>query len=147
MDKLSYKDIYIKYHEEDNPNLELTAAGDWCDLYLAEDITLYPQDFALLSLGVSMQLPPGYEAIIAPRSSTFLKYGILQANGIGIVDNNYNGDSDIWKMPVYATRYVEIKKGTRLCQFRIQQKQPNLNFIKVQSLENEARGGFGSTGD
>ena len=148
MEQISYQDIYIKYHDTldyQQPRLEMTELGDWCDLYVAEDIELYPGDSALISMGISIKLPKGYEAIIAPRSSTFIKYGILQSNGIGIVDNSYCGDNDIWKMPVYATRYTKIPKGSRICQFRIQPKQPVLVFISVDSL-GEDRGGFGSTG-
>ena len=94
-----------------------------------------------------MQLPDGYEAIIAPRSSTFKKWGIIQANGIGIIDNSYCGDDDIWMMPVWSTREIHIPAGTRIAQFRIQKKQPVINFISVDSLGTKNRGGFGSTGE
>jgi dUTP pyrophosphatase len=94
-----------------------------------------------------MELPRGYEAIVAPRSSTYKKYGLLQTNSIGVIDNSYNGDDDIWMMPVLAMREVWIPKGARLCQFRIQKKQPSIDFVEVESLGNNARGGFGSTGD
>ena len=138
--------IKINYHNSPY-TLQMTDIGDWCDLYLAEDITLKKDDFKYLSMGVSMELPDKYEAIMAPRSSTFAKWGILQTNGIGVIDNSYNGDDDIWMMPCYATRDVEIPAGTRLCQFRIQEKQPSLKFAAVKSLGNDARGGLGSTGD
>ena len=146
MQTVKFEDVYIKYHNDDNPRLELTEDGAWCDLYVAKDITLYAQDYALIPLGVSIKLPQGYEAIIAPRSSTFGRYGILQTNGIGIIDPTYCGDTDEWKMPVYATRYTEIPKGARICQFRIQKTQPQLVFISVDSLGEKARNGFGSTG-
>ena len=90
--------IQIKYHDTEyykQPRLEMHGAGDWCDLYVAEGVILHPGDFALISMGVSMKLPDGYEAIIAPRSSTFKNYGIIQTNGIGIIDNSYCGDGDI----------------------------------------------------
>lgn len=146
MNKITCKDIYIKYHDTldyQQPRLEMTEFGDWCDLYVAEDIELYQGDYALISMGISMKLPEGYEAIIAPRSSTFSKYGIIQTNGIGIIDNSYSGNNDIWKMPVYATRYVKIPRGVRICQFRIQPRQPVLVFISTDSLGDEDRGGFG----
>lgn len=138
--------IQINYHNSPY-KLEITDKGDWIDLYCAETVYLTKRSFALISLGVSMRLPQGYEAIIAPRSSTFKKYGILQANSIGIIDNSYCGDDDIWRFAAYATRNVEIKEGTRICQFRVQEKQPHINFISVDSLGTENRGGFGSTGD
>ena len=61
-------------------------------------------------LGVAMELPAGYEAHIAPRSSTFKNYGILQTNGVGVVDQSYCGDGDQWHMPAYATRDVTIPR-------------------------------------
>ena len=90
-----------------------------------------------------MQLPPGYEAILAPRSSTVKKYGLIQTNGIGVIDSTYNGDGDIWQMPVLATREIWIPEGARICQFRIQEEQPIISFIEVTSLDNQDRGGFG----
>lgn len=93
-----------------------------------------------------MKLPEGYEAYIAPRSSTFKKYGLIQTNSIGIIDNSYCGNNDIWMMPVYATRDVELKINDRICQFRIMEKMPALEFETVQQLNFIDRGGFGSTG-
>ena len=139
-------DIKINYHNSPY-RLGTTSYGDWIDLYCAENVYLTKGTFALISQGISMELPEGYEAIIAPRSSTFKKYGILQANSIGIIDNSYRGDNDIWCFTAYATKDVEIKAGTRICQFRIQKKQPDIDFIPVDSLGNENRHGFGSTGD
>ena len=103
-------------------------------------------DFKLVPLGVAMKLPEGYEAILAPRSSTFRRYGLIQTNGIGVVDSSYSGNDDQWMMPVLATRDVSIQKGTRLCQFRIQKNQPPVSFNAVESLDSPNRGGFGSTG-
>ena len=62
-----------------------------------------------------MQLPEGYEAIIAPRSSTFNRFGLIQTNSIGVIDNTYCGDLDIWMMPVVALRDTQIREGDRIC--------------------------------
>ena len=120
--------------------------GGWIDLYTYEDVELKAGDFTLIPLGVAMKLPEMYEAILAPRSSTFKNWGILQANGIGIIDNNFCGPEDMWRMAVYATRDVSIPKDTRLCQFRIQLQQLPINFEEVEKLSAETRGGFGSSG-
>ena len=93
-----------------------------------------------------MKLPEGYEAIMAPRSSTFKNWGILQSNGIGVIDSTYCGDNDIWMFPAYATKNITIPAGTRICQFRIQQEQPSIEFNTVESLGTEDRGGLGSSG-
>lgn len=124
-----------------------TSKGDWVDLATAENIELEVGQFTLIPLGVAMQLPEGYEAIVAPRSSTFKKFGIIQTNSVGVIDESYCGDSDEWKLPVLATRKVSIPKGTRLCQFRLFVHQPCIEFVKVDTLGNQDRGGFGSTGD
>lgn len=137
--------IKIKYHSDISP-LEKTDKGDWVDLRTAEDVELKAGEFKLISLGVSMQLPEGYEAHVIPRSSTFKHWGILQTNHFGLIDNSYCGDGDVWMFPALATRDVLIKKNSRICQFRIQKKMEQFSFVPVDSLENINRGGIGSSG-
>lgn len=120
--------------------------GDWYDLETAEDVYLNAGEYQRIPLGVAMEAPCGYYAIMAPRSSTFERYGILQANSIGIYEHNYCGDKDLWYFPAYATREVMIPKGTRICQFQIFRQHPPIEFIPVESMEQESRGGWGSTG-
>lgn len=126
--------------------LEKTDKGDWIDLRAAETVELKAGEHKLIPLGVAMKLPYGYEAWIAPRSSTFKHWGILQTNSVGIVDNSYSSNSDEWKMSVYATRDTVINRGDRICQFRIVRSMPRTNIVTVDDLGNNARGGFGSTG-
>ena len=137
--------IYIKYHNDILP-IDVFENGDWIDLRAAEDIEMKAGDFRLISLGVSMQLPEGYKAHIVPRSSTYKHWGIIQANHMGVIDNSYCGDNDIWKFPAIAIRDTQIYKNDRICQFRIVKKQPEFEFEEVDYLENDDRGGFGSTG-
>lgn len=138
--------ILIKYFEPDLLPVEQTERGDWIDLRAAEDVDMKAGEFRLIRLGVAMQLPIGYEANVAPRSSTFKNFGILQANSLGIIDQSYCGDEDEWKFPAIAMRDTAIHKNDRICQFRIVEKQPHLAFVKVDHLEGTNRGGFGSTG-
>lgn len=137
--------IQIKYLPG-SPVLQQTDKGDWIDLYTYKDETFHRGEFKLISLGVAMKLPDGYEAIVAPRSSTYKRYGLAQTNSIGVIDNSYAGEDDIWMFPAKADKDIVIPKGTRLCQFRICKIQPKLIFEKVEHLSNESRGGFGSTG-
>lgn len=137
--------IKIKYWPG-SPHLEVNPNGSWIDLYTYTDTTLHPGDFALIPLGVAMKLPEGYEANFVPRSSTFKRWGVLQTNHYSVIDPSYCGDEDMWLYPVYATRAVTIPKGTRLCQFRINQVQPQIIFDEVVSLGEESRGGFGTSG-
>ena len=138
--------IRIKYFTNQIDKLAKITRGDWIDLRSAETIELKAGDFKLIPLGVAMQLPEGYEAHIAPRSSTFKNWGILQTNSIGIIDNSYCGDNDQWLMPVYATRDTIINQNDRICQFRIVANQPSIEFTEVDSLGSQDRGGVGSTG-
>lgn len=141
-------EIKIKYKDSENPKLHNVQGdkSDWIDLYVYQDYQLRQGEFALIDLGVAMQLPKGYEANIVPRSSTFKNYGLLQTNSFAVIDESYNGDEDWWKLPVYATKNVKLNKGDRICQFRINKKMDKINFKEIQNLGNQNRGGFGSTG-
>lgn len=148
------KIIKIKYHADIKP-LRMTDNGDWIDLRVAEDIFIPVNEYRLVSLGVSMKLPDNYEAHIAPRSSTFKNFGIIQTNSIGIIDNSYSGTNDIWKFPalcldgkdtVNGRLGTMLHKNDRICQFRIMKRQKPIVFETVDKLDTENRGGFGSTG-
>lgn len=119
--------------------------GDWYDIFTCEETVLKKGEYKQIPLGVAMELPKGYEAIVAPRSSTFKRFGCLLANSIGIIDEAYKGNDDYWCFPVYATRDAVIPKNIRICQFRIIEHQPLFDFSIVDRL-GENRGGFGSTG-
>lgn len=156
--------------------------GDWIDLITAEEVTLkapYIQklrkfnkddhterirevtfDSALIPLGVCIKVPKGYECLLVPRSSTFKRYGLLQVNSVGVIDNTFSSDEDEWQFPVMATQNITIPKGTRIAQFRVQLSQKaaigqkiknifshKIKIQKVNHLSGKARGGFGSTGE
>lgn len=138
-------EIKIKYFTDIIP-ISYIENGDWIDLRASETISFKAGEHKLVPLGVGMILPEGYEAHIVPRSSTFKKYGIIQTNHVGIIDNSYSGEEDEWKFSAYATRDTIINKNDRICQFRIIERQPNIRFNIVSHLNDKSRGGFGSTG-
>ena len=139
--------IKIRYVSDQIEKLTyIDGKSDWIDLRAAEDVVLKAGEFKLISLGVCMQLPEGYEAHIVPRSSTFKNFGVLQADHMGVVDCSYCGNNDIWRFPALAMRDTEIHVGDRICQFRIMENQPKIVFEEVDNLEGADRGGFGSTG-
>lgn len=139
--------LKVKYFDGSMDKLSyIEGKSDWIDLRASETIHLNKGDSALIPLGVAIALPKGYEAYIAPRSSTFKNYGLIQTNSIGIIDCSYCGDNDMWKMPVYATKDTVVNKNDRICQFRIQRNQSVLEFEECTSLGGADRGGFGSTG-
>ena len=139
--------IRIKYFTDKIEKLDyIDGKSDWIDLRASEEVELKAGDFKLIPLGVAMQIPEGFEGHLAPRSSTFKTWGLIQTNSIGVIDCSYCGDDDMWRMPVYATRDTVIHVNDRIAQFRIIENQPKIVFEEVESLGNDSRGGFGSTG-
>ena len=139
--------IKIKYFTDKIEKLTyIDGKSDWIDLRVAESVDLKKGEFKLIPLGVAMELPKGYEAHIVPRSSTFKNFGIIQTNHQGVIDSSYCGDNDEWKMPVYAMRDTHIEVNDRICQFRIMENQPKIQFEEVKALTGVDRGGFGTTG-
>lgn len=152
--------IKIKYFDGAR-KLEVISKGNWIDVYANADMIIKEGERAMIPLGFAMQLPEGFEAHLAPRSSTFKTWGIIQTNHVGVIDNSFCGDNDQWHMPVYClqfrktaydkeigkfVKYTEINKGDKIAQFRIMEIQPHIEFEEVEHLCNYDRGGFGSTG-
>lgn len=140
------QEIKVKYHSDASRPIEQAHCGEWCDLRTAADVSMKQGERNMISLGVSIKLPDGYEAIMAPRSSTFKTLGVLQTNGIGVIDETYCGEKDIWHFPALAMRDTDIPAGSRIAQFRVQPVQGKLNIEEVDEMETENRGGLGSTG-
>lgn len=140
--------IKIKYFDKEIDKLEYIGGGksNWIDLRSAETVYLKKGEFSLIPLGVGMKLPDGYEANIVPRSSTYKNFKILQTNCFAVIDNSYSGDADEWKLPVIAMEDTTINKNDRICQFRINKIQPEIEFEEVEHLDEVSRGGIGSTG-
>lgn len=138
--------IKIKYFDNEIDKVEKINKGDLIDLRAAETVEMKKGDFKLIKLGVGMKLPDGYKANMYPRSSTYKNFGIILANSVGQIDNSYSGDSDEWKFPAIALRDTVIHKNDRICQFEIQRIQPEIEFEEVEHLDEESRGGIGSTG-
>jgi dUTP pyrophosphatase len=141
-----FKAVKIRYTKPVS-KIKQIKNGDWIDLRCAEDVSMKAGDFQIIPLGVAMQLPEGCEALVAPRSSTFKKYGIIMANSLGIIDESYCGNDDEWGFPAYAVHSTFIPKDTRIAQFRLIKHQPGIIFDETDDLGNENRGGFGSTGE
>jgi len=142
-------EILIKYKNKDTKKIEFVGGkekSNWIDLSTDETVELKKGEFKLIQLGVAMQLPIGFEAHIVPRSSTFKNFKIIQTNHFGIIDNSYSGDNDWWMFSALAIEDTIIEKGSRICQFRIEEIQPDIEFTEVEEL-GISRGGFGSTGN
>ena len=153
----------IKYLEGAR-ELTKISKGDLIDLYAYEDVFVPYMGQTLISLGFSLKLPKGYMAKLYPRSSTFKTWGLIQTNHVGIIDNSYCGNNDIYMYPVQCTMAKQtekvminghkvtisgtwIKKGDKICQMEVCEVPPTIEFNKVDDLQTEDRGGFGSTGE
>ena len=137
------KNIKVKV----NDDRLLFKFGDWVDLKTIEPIEMSKFDYQNIKLNVCVELPKGYEALLIPRSSTFSRYGIIMVNGIGLIDEDYNGNDDVWQFPALCMReHTFIPKGSRIAQFRIMKHQPKLKIEYVTKLSENNRGDIGSTG-
>lgn len=137
--------IKIKYHNPNMTKIEFMDNGNFVDLRSAERVELKTGDFKLIDLGISIKLPDGYWGQVVPRSSLFKNHGVIETNGFGVIDTSYCGEEDHWMLPVYATRDTVIDFDERICQFRI--VRDNRFYVEeVDMMEDESRGGFGSTG-
>lgn len=138
--------IKVKYLRDIKP-IQFFEEGDWIDLRCGVDIELDAGDSFEIPLGVAMELPKGFTALVVPRSSTFKKWGVIQTNSVGVIDEAYCGDNDEWMMPVVAFRKTRIHKNDRICQFRLIKQSDYIDFEVVKKLGNPDRKGFGSTGE
>lgn len=103
--------------------IEDQSVGNWIDLRSAEDVSLNAFEYRKISLGFCLAIPEGFEVHIAPRSSTYEKWGILLTNGVTVIDRPKDPNAP-WRVPVLAMRATQIYKGDRIVQFRIMPKQP-----------------------
>ena len=139
--------LKIVYHTDKIEKLRFIGEkSDWIDLRAAERVEMKKGDWKLIKLGISVELPEGYEAHVVPRSSTFRTWGLLQTNSCGVIDHSYCATEDEWMVPMLATRDTVVEINDRICQFRIMKNQPEIEFLEVSELTSESRGGFGSTG-
>lgn len=133
----------IKYHDGAS-NLE--RHGAMWDMAASETVTFRKGEVRIIPLGVSVKLPSGFMGVLVPRSSTCLKHGIMMANSVGIIENDYSGDGDVWGFVAYAIRDTVIEQGTRIAQFMPVRYADDIEFEEVESMECADRGGYGSTG-
>lgn len=136
----------VIFNVDNEFNLPKRNGAMW-DLATSEDVRIEEGKTQIISLGIRMKLPEGYFGLLVPRSSTCLKHGIIMSNSVGIIENDYCGQDDVWGFPAYAIRDTYIKAGTRIAQFMPMKYPESLEFNEVDSMNFENRGGFGSTGE
>ena len=127
------------YATEQSAGMDLSAA-------LAEAIELGPGDRAMVPTGLSIALPPGYEAQIRPRSGLAVKHGVTVLNTPGTIDADYRGEIKVILIN-HGHEPFTIERGMRIAQMVVERYE-TVGWEVVKSLEETDRGegGFGSTG-
>jgi len=134
----------------------MEAKSSGFDLINVEELKFTKENpFLLVNLGVVIQLPENYHALLIPRSSTFKNYRLIQTNHVGLIDESYCGIKDVWQFPALwiheGKESLSIPAGTRLCQFIIQPRHdilffnPDTKEINSFIPSENSRGGIGST--
>ena len=140
--------IKIKRIDKSLPLPEYHTAGAVAfDFYSRIDATITPHDTAMLPSNFIIQTPSGYMLMIAARSSLAKKKGLKLANGIGVIDQDYCGETDEINLLIhnYTNQAVKIERGERLCQ-GVFVKIDKAQWEEVDKISDQSRGGFGSTG-
>ena len=116
------------------------------DLYSRVDDTLAPKERKLVPANFVIEVPKGHVLLIAARSST-PKKGLMLANSVGIIDQDFHGPDDEFRLWLYnvTDAPVEVKRGDRIAQALIV-PIVKAEFEEVEKIKDESRGGFGTTG-
>lgn len=139
--------IKIKRFDKSLPLPEYKTKGAAAfDLYAREEITIEAKSAGYVPLNIAIDLPETHWALVSARSSLHKK-GLMMANGIGVGDSDYAGDNDEYKAALYnfSDQEVVVEKGERIVQMIILERE-KVELEEVEHLENQNRGGFGSTG-
>jgi dUTP pyrophosphatase len=117
-------------------------------LAAAHDVTVRPREIALVRTGLVIEVPTGHCLAIFARSSTPLKRGLQVANGVGVIDPDYNGPEDEVMIQVLNVTDADVKvqRGDRLAQGIIL-PAPRVRWQEVEEIRQVTRGGFGATGN
>ena len=123
------------------------SAGRALRAALDGDLVLAPGDRALVPTGIFLEIPPGYEAQVRPRSGLALKRGVTVLNAPGTIDADYRGEVGVIVVNLSAAEQI-IAPGDRVAQLLFAPVTQG-ELVEVAVLEETARGGggFGSTGE
>lgn len=149
MEEFNKVKVRIKRVDKDLPlPVYQTKGAVGFDLYIRVTTEIQPGSLAKLPCNVVIETPNGYVCVVASRSSTPFKKGLLFPHGIGVVDQDYCGENDEFLVPVYnfTDKIVTVERGERIAQgifMRVEQAE----WEEIETMEhNKTRGGFGSTG-
>lgn len=140
--------VFVKLAPDAHIPVYKTEGASGADLfaYIEDELVIRPRERCLVSTGVAVQLPPGYELQVRPRSGLALKHGVTVLNAPGTVDSDYRGELQVLLVNL-GDEDFHMQKGDRIAQAVIS-KVERVSFEEVSSLDKTARGsaGYGSTG-
>ena len=128
-----------KYETENSAGMDIRA-------FIKNNINLKPLERTIVTTGLYLSLPKGYEAQVRPRSGLAIKKGITVLNSPGTIDSDYRGEIGVILINL-STEVFTIKNGDRVAQL-IVAKHTSVAWEEAEQLEDSSRGsgGFGSTG-
>lgn len=132
-------------------NLEIpeykTKGAVGFDLQAREETVIKPFEVKLIPLNLVVKVPKGYGLFLFSRSSTPSKKGLIVANSVGVIDQDYCGEEDELKLSALniTKKKVLVEKGERICQ-GIFLKLAVASFKETKKMSKKSRGGFGTTG-
>lgn len=141
-------DVSIVRLDADLPLPAYAHPGDaGADLLTTVDVTLAPGERAMVPTGIAIALPPGYVALVHPRSGLAARHGLSIVNTPGTIDAGYRGEVKVMLINHDPVAPVELRRGDRIAQLVVQRFE-RARFVEVERLEDSARGegGYGSTG-
>ena len=149
--------LEIRYIDKNMTKLQKFDGGDLVDLRVSrvfkngEEVSFPCEykfgDTLFFKLGFAMKMPPEKKANVYPRSGMFKNYGFILTNSVGQIDNKFQGNDDEWCAMVWCTRDGKIEYDDRILQFEVVDRvMEDVQFIEVDKLGDENRGGYSSTG-
>lgn len=140
-------DIEVRRIDKDLPLPSYGSGGAAAlDCYVREDVTIAPRSIGYAFLNFALKPPPGHFVVLAARSSLH-KRGLMFANGVGIMDEDYAGDNDEYRAILFnfTDEPVTVSRGDRVAQFVVLPYE-KVSVREVESLGLPDRGGLGTTG-
>lgn len=141
-------EVLIRRLSDDAAVPTYAHAGDaGADLICTTEVTLAPGERALVPTGIGIALPPGFVALIHPRSGLAAAHGLSIVNAPGTVDAGYRGEIKVLLINLDTREHVTLRPGDRIAQLVLQRVE-QARFIEVDRLPGSHRGagGYGSTG-
>lgn len=149
--------LEVRYIDKNMTKLQKFEGGDLVDLRVSRvfkngNEASFPCEYKsgdtlFFKLGFAMKMPYEKKANVYPRSGMFKNYGFILTNSVGQIDNKFQGNDDEWCAMVWCTRDGRIEYDDRILQFEVVDRvMENVQFIEVDRLSDENRGGYSTTG-